>query len=782
MLTNTQTDNKMIKDTFLEINQKLVLPDLSDKLGLTVSDFVVRDIFQGGMGTCAKIQSADSQFFALKIIHTSLLENELALQRYIDEMKTWLTLSACNGVVEAYCLTNVNQTPCIAAKWMDRGNLRPYISQSNPELFYRCIDRLVSTLDWAFKNYSIIHRDLKPENILLDNTGDAFIADWGLSRPISNQSEETNFEGALNKLSNRIDITEAGSFLGTISYSSPEQILGMKNIDHRSDIYSLGCIMYEWETGKPPFDANTPKEIALQHLRNKPKQIGGFFKSTNFKVEKIIEKCLEKNPNKRFQTYSELLIALNQVARKNSTHKKFVITERYKVPLIGENEFKEKLKGKKLNAVYSKEGKHAIIEQSEIDPYLKEGASLIALGEYEKAKNIFEGFYVHDFFKKIPDSSFVQYVCVNYALSLRYTGEIAKGIFVLRTLDKANVKPVHYFLNLSLLYLLKRDYQIAESICKEGLKIYPTDNELLGNLTIALTDQDKFKEAVESATERISISRNVNSLEEAANVIYKIAESEKNTDFPAAIKNYKIALTYLQEAKQLNPNFETARLSISNVLFKLKKYRESTEEAIQVSNTTRVKKIAEVGAFYVSRNLLWTSAFVESKNFCDKQLKNYPDSIFLKRVLSETLVDGYVIDNYQDGVRVVEKSSLEFFTSIIKDEKNRLPSDFKFLAKIHAWMGDADNLNYAVSLLQQGLELYPEYWKFNFTISAIYHQHKYFDEALQEAIEAKNKAPWRESIYFLLSSIYKEKGEITNANKYEQEGTKIRNEKQKLYG
>ncbi len=65
MLTNTQTDNKMIKDTFLDINQKLVLPDLSDKLGLTATDFVVRDIFQGGMGTCAKIQSADSQFFAL---------------------------------------------------------------------------------------------------------------------------------------------------------------------------------------------------------------------------------------------------------------------------------------------------------------------------------------------------------------------------------------------------------------------------------------------------------------------------------------------------------------------------------------------------------------------------------------------------------------------------------------------------------------------------------------------------------------------------------------------
>ncbi len=771
----------MTKDTFLEINQKLVLPDLSDKLGLTATDFVVRDIFQGGMGTCAKIQNSDRQFFALKIIHTSLLENELALQRYIDEMKTWLTLSACNGVVEAFCLTNVNQIPCIAAKWMDRGNLRPYISQPNPELFYRCIDRLASTLDWAFTNYSIIHRDLKPENILLDNTGDAFIADWGLSRPISKQSEETNFEGALNKLSNRIDITEAGSFLGTILYSSPEQILGMKNIDHRSDIYSLGCMMYEWETGKPPFIANSPQEIALQHLRSKPKQIGGFFKTTNFKVEKIIEKCLEKNPDRRFQTYSELLKALNQVATKNSTHKKFVVAERYQVPLIGEDEFKEKLKGKRLNAVYSNEGKHAIIEQSEVDPYLKEGESLIAIGEYEKAKNIFEGFYVHDFFKKIPDSSFVQYVCVNFALSLRYTGEIEKGIFVLRTLDEANVKPVHYYLNLSLLYLLKKDYKVAETICKEGLKKHPTDNELLGNLTISLSNQNKLNEAVESATKRISISRNVNSLEELASVLNKIGDSKKNNDFPNAIKSYKTALTYLLEAKQLNPHFETARLSIANILYKLKKYAESSNEAVNICNSTKVRAIAEIGTYYVARNLLWTSAFVECKDFCNKWLKSYPDSIFLKRILSETLVDGYVIGNYQNGVRVVEKSSLEFFTAIIKDKNNRLPSDFNFLARIHSWMGDSDNLNLAISILNQGLEIYPDYWKFNFTISAIYLQNDYLDEALQEANEAKVKAPWRESVYFLLSSIYKAKGDIINANKYEQEGVKLQTDKQKIY-
>lgn len=771
----------MLYNPNLSKGQKLILPDLANKLGIASPDFLVQDIFQGGMGTCAKIKDANDQVFALKIIHNSLLENELVLQRYIDEMKTWLTLSACNGVVEAICLTKVNQIPCIVAQWMNRGNIRPYISHINPELFYRSIDRIASTLDWAFSNYSIIHRDLKPENILIDSNGNAFVADWGLSRPISTHTNEIINDNSLNIISDRIDITEAGSFIGTILYSSPEQIMGLKSIDHRSDIYSLGCMMYEWETGSPPFIASTPQEIALQHLRNKPKKIGGFFKSTNFKVEKIIEKCLEKNPDRRFQSYSELISAIIQVASSNSTHKKFIVSERYKVPQIGEGEFKSNLIGKKLKAAYSKDGNYAIIEQSDMKPYFLEAEHLMVLGEYKKANIIFEGFYVHDFFKKIADSAFVQYICVNYALSLKYTGEFNKGILVLRTLDDATVKPANYYINLSLLYLHTNENHLAESICLEGLNKYPSDDDLWGNLTIARINQNKLVEAYESATTRISISRNVNSLEEIASVLTKTADSVKNTDFPKAIEKYKTALSYLNEVIELNPKYESSRLSISSILYRLKRYDDSSEVAVQVANTTRDIKSIEIASYYVARNLLWTSEFVECKKFCEKWLITFPNSILLKRILSETLVDGYVIGNIQNGVRIVEKSSLEFFSSIIKDEVNRIPSDFKFLADIHSWMGDAENINYAISILKEGLKIYPDYWKFRFTISAIYHQYNYFDEALQEANKAMQMAPWRESIHFLLASIYKDKGDMINAAKYEQEGLNLKQQKQNLY-
>jgi serine/threonine protein kinase len=769
----------MTNHTFLKMNQQFSIPNLSDRLGLTSPEFKVMAIYQGGMGTCAQIQNSNGQNFAIKVIHKNLLQDEYALNRYIEEMKTWLTLSACNGVVEAICLTKINEIPCITSQWMDYGSLRPFMTQYNPKLFYENIDRIISTLDWAFTKYSIIHRDLKPENILLDDKGKAFIADWGLSRPISKQTEETNFQNAINKLSSRIDITDAGSFLGTILYASPEQILGLKGIDHRSDIYSLGCIMYEWETGTPPFIADTPQEIAFQHLHKRPEPLGRLFKNTNYHVEKIILKCLEKDPNRRYQTYSTLIEEFQSIATKHSEIKKFVITERYKVPLIGEDEFKEKLKGKKLNAIYSKEENCAVIDQSEIDPYLDEAQSLLSLGKYEQAKDILESFYSYDFFFKIPDSNFVQYICINLALALQNAGKFDDGIFVLQTIENASSLPAAYFLNLSLLYLCKKEYANAEKICRQGLKLFPDYNDLLGNMTIALSSQNKLTEAKETAKKRISISRNVHSLEELAGVLCRIAESQKNKEFPNAIKNYKTALICLEEAKQLNPNFETARLSISNILFKLRKYVESSDEAVEayrINNT-----VNEVQLFYTARNMLWVSEFKGCIDFCDEWLQKLPNSIFLKRVRAEALVDGFVIDKYQDGVRIVKESSLEFFTNIIKDKKHRLPSDFKFLAKIHGWIGDEENINIAISLLDEGISLFPDYWAFDFEKAIIFQRFDYLEDALDAILEAKKKAPWREINYLVLSSIYKNMDDGIKANKYKQEGIKLKEEKNILY-
>jgi serine/threonine protein kinase len=253
-------------------------------------------VVHGGMGTCVKIQDTYGGIYALKASQGFWVEDRVAWDRFIEEMKVWLTLSSCDGVVEAYCITRMNELPCICAQWMEGGHLRPLMSRKDPEFFSASVYRLVRTLKWVYNQYRIMHRDLKPENILLDRAQLVYISNWGLARPLAKESKLADLSIARLKSTSRPELTQSGEFLGTIFYASPEQIVGSKTIDYRSDIYSLGCILFEWETGHPPFIGKTPEEIAFQHLYQEPPRLGRRFRSTTFGAEKLIARCLEKDP------------------------------------------------------------------------------------------------------------------------------------------------------------------------------------------------------------------------------------------------------------------------------------------------------------------------------------------------------------------------------------------------------------------------------------------------------------------------------------------------------
>lgn len=154
----------------------------------------------------------------------------------------------------------------------------------------------------------------------------------------------------------------------------------------------------------------------------------------------------------------------------------------------------------------------------------------------------------------------------------------------------------------------------------------------------------------------------------------------------------------------------------------------------------------------------------------------------MKRVRAEILVDGYVIDNYtKDGNPIVERSSFEFFTEIIKDAKNMIPSDIIFLAKIHCWMGEIDEIEYGIKLLEWGKSHYPSNWHFNFYLSAYALKYNDKKKALQEALECQRKAPWREKVYSLLASAYTANGQESLAQRYRNEYNRINERKKELY-
>ena len=251
------------------------------------------------MGECIHVVQGSASF-ALKIIQREIIEDSDAWARYLREVRVWTTLSACDGVVEALCITRIDELPVVCSRWMRGGNLRVHLKNRSPEFFFSVMARIVGTLAWAYQQHAVIHRDLKPDNILLDEANFAFVSDWGLARPLTVATPTTQDDDSARARDGADPaLTAAGQILGTVSYASPEQLRGDGDLDHRSDIYSLGCIMYEWESGSCPFTGATTAEVRFQHLVEAPAPLGGFFTKTTFGTERLIRQCLEKDPTKR---------------------------------------------------------------------------------------------------------------------------------------------------------------------------------------------------------------------------------------------------------------------------------------------------------------------------------------------------------------------------------------------------------------------------------------------------------------------------------------------------
>jgi len=151
----------------------------------------------------------------------------------------------------------------------------------------------------------VVHRDLKPQNIMIDKNGRACIMDFGLS--VSSDARK---------------LTQTGMVVGTVQYMSPEQLQG-SNADARSDIYSIGIILFELLTGKLPFQAPRPAEIILAHINTSPPKPSEINAALSPGLEKVILKALEKNPEKRFQTVSALLTELKAASEQDESETQF---------------------------------------------------------------------------------------------------------------------------------------------------------------------------------------------------------------------------------------------------------------------------------------------------------------------------------------------------------------------------------------------------------------------------------------------------------------------------
>jgi eukaryotic-like serine/threonine-protein kinase len=268
---------------------------------------IIRKLGSGGMGNVylARDPLLDRKV-AIKVLHAEFISDPSRLSRFIKEAKFASALEH-PGVAHIYEIGESNGVHFISMQFVEGKTLSETMRTRNVT-FYQILDWAIQICEAIAEAHAngMIHRDLKPQNIMITEQGHVKVLDFGIAKAI--EQRRTIAPDSL---------TEAGVIVGTAQYMSPEQTLG-KRIDHRSDIFSIGILLYEAVTGRLPFKGDTPVETLQKILNDPPSPFLQQAIAIPVEFERIILKCLQKNPDLRYRTTQDLLFDLRNLKEETS--------------------------------------------------------------------------------------------------------------------------------------------------------------------------------------------------------------------------------------------------------------------------------------------------------------------------------------------------------------------------------------------------------------------------------------------------------------------------------
>ncbi|HPA19585.1 MAG TPA: DUF1080 domain-containing protein [Verrucomicrobiae bacterium] len=267
-----------------------------DLEGQTFAGFeIISKLGQGGMGAVYKArQSLLDRLAALKVMAYQLVSEPGFVVRFQREATAAANLSHPN-LVQVYMAGECEGTHYIAMEFVEGESLGDRLKRHgklDPREAIAVTVYVAQALQYAWNTARLIHRDIKPDNIFLSAKGEVKVGDLGLSKSLGGSTME---------------LTRTGMMVGTPDYISPEQARGVKDIDFRSDIYSLGCTLYRMLTGRPPYDGGDAMGVMMRHVHDPPPAIFKVWPQCPVPLGLLVGKMLAKDRTARHSSYEELI-------------------------------------------------------------------------------------------------------------------------------------------------------------------------------------------------------------------------------------------------------------------------------------------------------------------------------------------------------------------------------------------------------------------------------------------------------------------------------------------
>jgi len=677
---------------------------------------IIEELGSGGMGKVFRVEDTKTkEELALKLIKPEISSDRKTLDRFSNELKLTHKISHRN-VCRMFHLGEEKGTHFITMEYVpgeDLKSLIKRIGRLDSGTAIKITKQICDGLSEAH-GLGVIHRDLKPANIMIDKEGNTRIMDFGIARSLKAQG-----------------LTGEGVIIGTPEYMSPEQVEG-KEVDRRSDIYSLGVILYEMVAGQLPFKGDTPLSVALKHKTEIPSDPRKANPQISGDLSSVILRCMEKNREKRYQDAEELLSELNRIEEGIPTEERILPKMKPQVKRKGETRQKNlilySIVAALLFALIAAGGYFLFLQVKSIDS--------IAVLPFENENPDPETEYLSDGLTETLIDKISQLPQIKKVIS-RHTIFTYKGqsIDPIKVGEELDVKAV----------LLSRMRQSEDKLSLSVELINTRDNSHIWGKKYDKKLEDVFAIEEEMATE-IAQALNLKPKEHDRELLtkrhtsnteaYKLYLMGRHSTRKITQKGFQEAFNHFHQALEIDPTYALAYSGLSNLYFMLGYFKllppndayprakAAAEKALELDNN-----LAEAHHMLANVNLFyewdWPSAKSEYKKVSELN-QNYEGS---------RIGDAYylaIMGRHEDSI-VEAKRSLEL--DPLSDWSNAYYGLILLFARKY---------DLAIDHLQGAIKIHPNSINLHMILGWNYSLKGLHEEAIKEtekAVELSGKNP-----------------------------------------